>query len=458
MRLKNKGYTLVELLLSIAIFSIVMVGIASIMSSTLKSYSKANIDITVQEDCQMAANQLEELLCDANSISAYDPAVGWAFNDGTAQVISYDGSKVILTKGGVDYTIADHVTSFSLDNWKTDSNVTSATEKAYNQIVINMAMDNNGTTYSLKRNVYFRNDIENNTFHSINNLMGEAGGSGGSGTPGEINLTVKRYEKVNLTADYRIRYNCKLYEKNGGSWDLKTDPNPDTPTTVNNAVFKLEKASDSPTLSSSYPGASTFYLSTGTNVTNSFTATVAGTYKIEGFRDASCTDKVEIILSVDSVQILSTGVCVQQHEGESVNGEGFSTPINVKGINVNEGLKTGDFTLKFKYNVQRSSGKLGNDWTGEKTIGACTDGVINWGNYTSQYDFNPDRIILGIAPDPFTGGLLIVGPNDRLGVTASSLCGKKDVTLHFNVSMTSGTGSATIPDMELKFTGLSTGF
>ena len=176
MRLKNKGYTLVELLLSIAVFSIVMVGIASIMSSTLKAYSNANIDVTVQEDCQIAANQIEELLCDAKSISAYDATTGWGFNDGEEKSIYYDGSNVKLYKylgGGYnEYTIAENVTDFSLDNWKADSNVTSATEKAYNQIVINMTMDNNGTTYSLKRNVYFRNDIENNSFHSINNLLG----------------------------------------------------------------------------------------------------------------------------------------------------------------------------------------------------------------------------------------------------------------------------------------------
>ena len=99
MRFKNKGYTLVELILSIAVFGIVMVGIASIMSSTMKAYSNANIDIAVQEDCQMAANQIEELICDAKSITAYDPSVGWTFNDGTEQTIRYDGSKIILIKG-----------------------------------------------------------------------------------------------------------------------------------------------------------------------------------------------------------------------------------------------------------------------------------------------------------------------------------------------------------------------
>ena len=274
MRLKNKGYTLVELLLSIAVFAIVMVGIASIMSSTLKAYSSANIDVTVQEDCQIAANQIEELLCDASSISAYDPAVGWIFKDDDGpyydKAISYDGSTVILKElvsgaGYIPHTIAEDVTSFSIDNWKADSNVTVATEKAYNQVVINMTMDKNGTTYSLKRNVYFRNDIENSSFHGINNLMSEAGSSGGSGSDDAKTLTVKRYQKYNLTADYQITVPVKLLKKNSttGGWDVVTDPDGSE---RNDNFFVLTKETNAPTGSYDY----VYYLTTGSSADKDF--------------------------------------------------------------------------------------------------------------------------------------------------------------------------------------------
>jgi len=463
MRLKNKGYTLVELLLSIAIFSIVMVGIASIMSSTLKAYSSANIDVTVQEDCQIAANQIEELLCDASSISAYDPSVGWIFKDDDGpyydKAISYDGSTVILKElvagaGYIPHTIAEDVTSFSIDNWKADSNVTVSTEKAYNQVVINMTMDKNGTTYSLKRNVYFRNDVENDSFHSINNLMGDAGTAGPTPGSGEIEFTVKRFEKYNLTAENRIRYNCKLYKKNGAAWDLITDPGAGSPT--DNGFFKLEKASDSPTLSSSFSGASTYYLSTGANVNGNFDTTVAGTYKVEGFRDSAGSEKVVLLLNVDAVDILGDDVVVQQHESNTVNEEGFSSPINVKGININEALKNG-MGLSFKYNLSRSGTVIGPAWSGDKSISACTDGIINYNSYMpGQYNFGSERISIGLAPDPFNGGLTVVGNNENMS-TCASLKGDKNLNISFNIVMSVGSYNKTFNET-FKFTGLSTGF
>lgn len=463
MRLKNKGYTLVELLLSIAVFSIVMVGIASIMSSTLKAYSNANIDVSVQEDCQIAANQIEELLCDAKTISAYDATYGWRFNDGANKSIIYDGSKVCLRvyvgAGYNEYTIADHVTDFSLDNWKDSSDVTSSTEKAYNQVVVNMTMNNNGTTYSLKRNIYFRNDTENNSFHDINNLMGEAGGSGGGGGgTGEIDLTVKRYEVYNLTADQRIRYGAMLYKKNGATWDLKTDPNPASPTTVDNSFFALTKGT-SPDLSASFPGASAYYLQTGSSVNSDLDLEVNGTYKVEGYRDSGLTDKVVLILHVDDVDILGTDVVIQHHESDSVNSEGFSSPINVEGININEALKLGTSvaSLTFKYNIARNSTVLGAAWSSEKTIPAINKGIVDYNSFMpGQYGMGSERISLGLAPDPFLGGLTVIGNNENMS-TCSSLKGDKNLFANFNIVITSGTDSKTFNE-HFKFTGLSTGF
>ena len=458
MKLKNKGYTLVELILSIAIFAIVMVGVTSIMSSTLKSYSNANIDIAVQEDCQMAANQLEEFLCDAKSISSFDgdPANGWTFVDqaGVTQTISYEDDKVTLTRGGVQYTIADHVSSFSIDNWKTSSNVTATTEKAYNQAVINMSMDNNGQSYTLRRNVYFRNDVEENSFHGISYLMGATGGGGGGGT-GDIDLIVKRYETINLSADYRIRYNAKLYKKNGAAWDLVTDPNPDPVVDVDNSFFKLSKSTDSPV-----SGTSVYYLTTGASVNSDLDLSVPATYKIEGSRDGS--DSVTIYLTVEPVDILATDVVVQHHENNTVNAEGFTSPINVKGIDINEALKSGDFSYTFKYSLLRNGSYIGNnEWTSTLTVDsskASTDGKISAGTYQpGQYNGSFGRVEFGLAPDPFLGGFSVTGANTEMGTACSTLIGDTNLSLKFNIVMNIVTGSKTFNET-FKFTGLGTGF
>ena len=108
MKKSNKGYTLVELLLSIAVFSIVMVAILTIMSNTLGAYSKANLDVAVQEDAQLVANQLEEIITDAQSIAG-NATSGYVVNtketvkqdDGSFATvnkqykITYDGSNII---------------------------------------------------------------------------------------------------------------------------------------------------------------------------------------------------------------------------------------------------------------------------------------------------------------------------------------------------------------------------
>ena len=63
----NKGYSLVELLISIAIFSLVMGGIISIMNTTSVFYRGGQQEVRLQEEAQIAINQIEELLIDLDN-------------------------------------------------------------------------------------------------------------------------------------------------------------------------------------------------------------------------------------------------------------------------------------------------------------------------------------------------------------------------------------------------------
>ena len=456
MRIKNKGYTLVELLLSIAVFAIVMVGIASIMSSTLKAYSNANIDIAVQEDCQMAANQLEELLCDAKSISPYDASVGWQFqeNDGTNNIISYDGSKVQLTKGGSTYTIADHVSSFDLDNWNASSDVTGSAEKAYNQIVINMTMNNNDNTYSLKRDVYFRNDVENKSFHGINNLMSEAGSTGSTSSDDAKTLIVKRYQEYNLTADYQITVPVKLLKKNSstGGWDVVTDPDGSQ---RNDNFFVLKKDTNAPADSYEF----VYYLTTGASVDTNFGLSTNGEYRIEG-------TGVKIDLKVDAVEILDDGVVIQHHKSDTVNSEGFTSPVNVKGININDALNSGEFTMKARYKIVDASGNLKANYTDYKSLSGVTDGIVKADSIGTSAPKKADNtgdidtVAFGMGPDPFLGGLSVFGRNDPLKDNdgAKFLRNNNDLFFVFSYEVKSRDVTQSIPDSTFKFNALGNTF
>ena len=65
----NKGYSLAELLVSIAIFSVVMLSIVTVMRNVSVSYRNENAEVQLQENSQMLLSQMEELLVDAKSVS-----------------------------------------------------------------------------------------------------------------------------------------------------------------------------------------------------------------------------------------------------------------------------------------------------------------------------------------------------------------------------------------------------
>ena len=66
MRTDNRGLTLVELLVSIAIASIVSIAIFSFMIVGARSFQKTSADVNVQHESQLVLNQLQDLLVDTN--------------------------------------------------------------------------------------------------------------------------------------------------------------------------------------------------------------------------------------------------------------------------------------------------------------------------------------------------------------------------------------------------------
>lgn len=62
----NRGLTLVELLITIAILSIVTVTATSFMVTGSKSFTKANADSDLQQEAELAVNQIEDMVIDTN--------------------------------------------------------------------------------------------------------------------------------------------------------------------------------------------------------------------------------------------------------------------------------------------------------------------------------------------------------------------------------------------------------
>ena len=70
-KLNQKGFTIVELLIGVAILSIVVVAIGSFMVTGTKTYTSENSDITVQEEAQLALNQISDVVIDTVSSVTY---------------------------------------------------------------------------------------------------------------------------------------------------------------------------------------------------------------------------------------------------------------------------------------------------------------------------------------------------------------------------------------------------
>ncbi|MBD5487593.1 MAG: prepilin-type N-terminal cleavage/methylation domain-containing protein [Lachnospiraceae bacterium] len=149
---KNRGLSLVELLITVAILSIVMVIAISFMMTGSRSFTKGNADSTVQKEAELTVNQIEDMIIDINGgVSMIDDAdkteltmyhteddgsgtgamlyskeaVTWNKSDNNVYCskwrVNYDDSTgayavdASATDNYVDQLLAEHVTSFDVD-------------------------------------------------------------------------------------------------------------------------------------------------------------------------------------------------------------------------------------------------------------------------------------------------------------------------------------------------------
>ncbi|MBD5485109.1 MAG: prepilin-type N-terminal cleavage/methylation domain-containing protein [Lachnospiraceae bacterium] len=147
---KNRGLSLVELLITVAILSIVLVIAMSFMMTGSRSFTKGNADSTVQKEAELTVNQIEDMIIDINGgVSMTDDAgktemtmyhteddgtgsllytkeaVTWNKSDNNVYcskwMVNYDDSTDTYVVDAsapdnyVDQLLAEHVTSFDVD-------------------------------------------------------------------------------------------------------------------------------------------------------------------------------------------------------------------------------------------------------------------------------------------------------------------------------------------------------
>ncbi|MHB8131257.1 MAG: PilW family protein [Mobilitalea sp.] len=172
--MNNKGFTLVDLIVSMAISGVVLTIIISFLVINAQSYSNAGDDINLQMESQTVMNQLYDIIIESNWTETVE------VNSYVKALIIYnsiDIDVVFLNKQKNQLYLVDQLSTADVSNLSSipyteeenlmASNVSEITifpeeeEKIMNnkgvQLVINF--QNNSLAYSVERNIEFRNEV-----------------------------------------------------------------------------------------------------------------------------------------------------------------------------------------------------------------------------------------------------------------------------------------------------------
>lgn len=125
----HKGFSLVELMCTVAIFSVVLTGLGSAMVISARSYQNSNVELDLQQQAQITANLLTNLIIDANLVEEPSDATGGTLLkikkeemvSGTPVSVSYEvtydstNKQLLYSKdGGASQVLAENIADFSI--------------------------------------------------------------------------------------------------------------------------------------------------------------------------------------------------------------------------------------------------------------------------------------------------------------------------------------------------------
>lgn len=203
----NKGYTLVELLVTLAVFAIIMAEVGSMMMNSSRLYRNGTYEVELQTEAQQIVQQMEELLIDVNhSVSTnYQASLSSDFItiSNNSNGLKDDGSGVSTiynftvdkdptlgygnlyfnktsSDGSPDVTnvlMGEYVQSISLDMAAYEHDV----------VTLIVSMNNGKYGYQASQDIYLRNGVGSG-----------GGGSYNNSAEYQAELVVLRYKEYDL--------------------------------------------------------------------------------------------------------------------------------------------------------------------------------------------------------------------------------------------------------------------
>lgn len=146
----NRGLTLVELLCSVAILGVISLTVSAVLVVSADSYDRSNSEIKVQQEAQLVANQIDDLLIDATADVEFDAANKvLTIKQGTVtHTVEQKGDELYYSKDGAEQLMASGVKTF-------DVNTTEFAEKGY--LKLNMDLERKSQTYPAVFTITARN-------------------------------------------------------------------------------------------------------------------------------------------------------------------------------------------------------------------------------------------------------------------------------------------------------------
>ena len=155
----DQGMSLIELLVSVAVLGIAMVGILGLMNLSTKYYSNSSKEVEVQQELQTTFSMVSNMIVDANESVTYDAANKRAriVNKTKKYIVELSGRNLYAKEFNAadsetdikkpENLLADRVKTFSLD--------TSHYDDGY--ITLAMSVEYGSRNAAMTKNVFMRN-------------------------------------------------------------------------------------------------------------------------------------------------------------------------------------------------------------------------------------------------------------------------------------------------------------
>lgn len=158
----QKGFTLVELIVSVAILSVLLIAIMGFVVSGAQAYGSVNATVTLQTASQQAMAQVESYLIDCNGGVAFENGTLYVVDrndDGskTAYVFRHDGTKLYFGKNEDASKDSALASDDLMAKGLTGFDATPANGTAESAEDVKMDFEYRGKTYSATEHVALRN-------------------------------------------------------------------------------------------------------------------------------------------------------------------------------------------------------------------------------------------------------------------------------------------------------------